>query len=245
MKSFQKNITFLSGKYRLNGILHLPNIFRPPVVIGSHGLFSSGDSPKQIALAQKCNEAGLAFFRFDHRGTGQSEGNFYEVTTLQSRCEDLVSAIEMIRKLDNTGTRIGLFGSSLGGTACLSIAEEFGITALVIFAAPLRSGPIVAAAAESAATSSEDLRFYEDNLNFNISGKLGTLRNILIFHGSEDKIVPPSDSEEVFLKAAKPKKLIMQDDGDHSMSNPAHQKEFVKESTAWFSRFLTNIDYYE
>ena len=216
----------------------MPDVLRPSVVIGSHGLLSSGNSPKQIALARQCNEAGLAFFRFDHRGAGQSEGNFYEVTTLASRCQDLASAVKLMQERNDTGNRTGLFGSSMGGAACLCTALELDAEALVVFAAPLRSGPIVDAAASSKETSPEDLRFYKKNLIFDLSDSLGKLRNILIFHGDEDEIVPPSDAEEIFVKALKPKKLIIQKGGDHSMNNPVHQREFARESIAWFRRML-------
>lgn len=94
------------------------------------------------------------------------------------------------------------------------------------------------AAARSKETRPEDLRFYKKNLIFDLSDSLGQLRNILIFHGDEDEIVPPSDAEEIFLKASKPKKLIIQKGGDHPMNNPAHQREFVRESIAWFRRIL-------
>ena len=54
-----KNFSFTSGDFQLKGTLHLPaGTPTPPVVIGSHGLFSTGNSPKQTALAEKCAEAG-------------------------------------------------------------------------------------------------------------------------------------------------------------------------------------------
>ena len=99
-----KRITFLSGGFRLKGVLHLPSAENPPLVIGSHGLESSGDSPKQIALAEKCNKAGIAFFRFDHSGCGNSEGNFPEVTSLESRREDLISAYKTVMEIKATST---------------------------------------------------------------------------------------------------------------------------------------------
>jgi predicted acyl esterase len=85
-----KKITFLSDGFKLYGTLHLPPAERPPVVIGSHGLLSSSSSPKQIALARACTAAGIAYFRFDHRGRGKSEGVFKEVTSLKARCTDLL-----------------------------------------------------------------------------------------------------------------------------------------------------------
>ena len=43
-----KEIVFSSDNFLLKGHLHLPPVDRPPVVIGSHGLFSDQNSPKQI-----------------------------------------------------------------------------------------------------------------------------------------------------------------------------------------------------
>jgi hypothetical protein len=74
MKSICKKISFLSDNFLLRGILHIPAVEKGPVIIGSHGLLSSGNSPKQIALARRCNDFGIAFFRFDHRGCGKSKG---------------------------------------------------------------------------------------------------------------------------------------------------------------------------
>ncbi len=67
------------------GTLHLPDRSRPPVVIGSHGLFGTAGSAKQVDLAVACVAAGIGFFRFDHRGCGHSTGDFARVTTLTGR----------------------------------------------------------------------------------------------------------------------------------------------------------------
>jgi alpha-beta hydrolase superfamily lysophospholipase len=95
--SLCKKIHFLSDGYLLRGTLHLPPNACPPVVIGSHGLLSDSDSPKQRQLAEQCNRIGLAYFRFDHRGCGKSQGYFGEVTSLDARANDLKDAIEMVR----------------------------------------------------------------------------------------------------------------------------------------------------
>ena len=76
-------ITFSSDGLLLEGRLHMPEAQHPPFVIGSHGLFSTGDSPKQLALARHLNAAGIAFFRFDHRGCGRSAGSFRKETTIK------------------------------------------------------------------------------------------------------------------------------------------------------------------
>ena len=120
-----KNISFTSDDFQLKGTLHLPpDTPSPPVVIGSHGLFSTGNSPKQTALAEKCAKLGIAYFRFDHRGCGESDGVFRDVTSLENRRKDLLNAISFIRGMDETGNTLGLFGSSFGGATALSVALE-------------------------------------------------------------------------------------------------------------------------
>ncbi len=231
MKSICKKISFLSDNFLLRGMFHIPAIAKGPVVIGSHGLLSSGNSPKQIELARRCNDFGIAFFRFDHRGCGKSEGFFKKVTSLDARRTDILSAVETIRSQGYIGCRIGLFGSSMGGAACLSAAGIINIDSMVVNAAPLRSHMIKRPA------DKEDKIEYK-KLSFDISGKLSGIYNILIFHGDDDKVVPFSNALELYDKSGNAKKLIIQENGDHLMSNEAHQKEFIREAGLWFKNRL-------
>ena len=231
MKSICKKISFLSDNFLLRGILHIPAVEKGPVVIGSHGLLSSGNSPKQIELARRCNDFGIAFFRFDHRGCGKSEGVFKEVTSLDARRTDILSAIETIRGQGYIGSRIGLFGSSMGGAACISAAGTTKIDSMVVSAAPLRSRMI------KRPEGTEDEVEYK-KLSFDISGKLSGINNILIFHGDADQVVPFSNALELYEKAGDTKKLIIQKNGDHMMSNKAHQEEFIREAGLWFKNGL-------
>ena len=230
----KKNITFSSNGFILRGTLHLPAIERPPVVIGSHGLFSSSSSPKQIALAKQCNACGIAFFRFDHRGCGQSNGIFKDVTSLEARCNDLISAIKIIQNRKDTGSRIGLFGSSMGSAACISVAAIFDVDSIVINAAPVHNKSIIEAMEKSGKADALNPPFDKKYLQWDISDKLSDLHHILIFHGDSDDLVPLSNAKEIYEKAGDPKKLIIQKGGDHRMSNKTHQETFVRESSLWF-----------
>ncbi|MGB2929447.1 MAG: alpha/beta fold hydrolase [Desulfobacterales bacterium] len=230
----QKNVMFLSNGFTLRGTLHLPAAERPPVVIGSHGLFSSGSSPKQIALARQCNACGIAFFRFDHRGCGQSQGIFQDVTSFEARCNDMISAIKIIQNRKDAGNRIGLFGSSMGGAVCLSVFAESDAYSIVTCAAPVRSSSIIKKLEKSDDSDLLDPPFYKRYLDSDISDKLSSAHHILIFHGDSDDLVPPSNAREIYEKAGDPKKLIIQKHGDHRMSNKTHQETFVRESALWF-----------
>lgn len=231
-----ERISFLSDKLTLAGTLHLPRVEAPPTVIGSHGLFSSGDSPKQMALAKKCTAHGIAFFRFDHRGCGRSQGDLGKVTSLGSRMCDLRCAVQFIRDRRDTGNRIGLFGSSMGGAVCLALAKSLGIRALVTVAAPVDSASVSLSSAENEMLPDGVLS--KNAFCFDISDHLTEIHNCLIFHGDNDDVVPVSHAKRIYRNAKDAKKLIIQKSGDHRMSNFNHQQAFARQATAWFVRHL-------
>jgi alpha-beta hydrolase superfamily lysophospholipase len=229
-----KEIQFSSEKYRLKGYLHLPPVVRPPFVIGSHGLFSDKDSPKQIALAQHCNRLQMAFFRFDHRGCGESKAPFNEVTSLEARRSDLKAAAKMLRSRGDLGARMGLFGSSMGGSVCLSAARELAARAVITWAAPIRSTDLMAPQDPPKAGSNSPLQQHP----FDISPAIAELRNLLIFHGDADQTVPIAHAREILASADDPKKLVVFPHSDHRMSHRADQQAFAQEAARWFQFFL-------
>ncbi len=231
----QEKISFNADGLKLKGVLHLPDtIARTPVVIGSHGLYSSANSPKQIALAEHCNRLGMAYFRFDHRGCGRSEGEFDRVTSLEARCKDLIAAVAAVNSRIDSGDRLGLFGSSMGGTVCLSTVARLAAVAVVTCAAPIRSD----LTGNPSEMSRKEIAFDAAKRQFDITEGLSQISNILIFHGDADDVVPVSHAAEIYKLARKPKKLIIQKQGDHPMSNKEHQKEFVREASSWFRQRL-------
>jgi alpha-beta hydrolase superfamily lysophospholipase len=199
---------------------------------------SSSDSPKQIELARRCNAFGIAFFRFDHRGCGQSQGDFAKVTSLSARSRDLLAAVRLMRENVDTGNRVGLFGSSMGGATCLSAAAEARVESLVTFAAPVRSRSINGTIETQHHPDGAPSQLDKLDLEFDISDKLADIHHILIFHGEADNVVPFSDALEIYRKARNPKKLIRQPGGDHLMSNQTHQKQFIRQAALWFKSFF-------
>jgi len=234
----QINITFTSDGFHLRGMLHFPETDLPPVVIGSHGLLSNSYSPKQIALARECNAHGIAYFRFDHRGCGQSDGVFNEVTSLNARRNDLISAVNTIQMRKDIGKRVGLFGSSMGGTACISVANVLDIDAWVTYASPVRSDFVATALKNTADADKIKPLLDQKYLTWDISDRLKHLHHIFILHGDSDTTVPPSNAHEIYTKSSNPKKLIIQKGGNHRMSNKKHQKNFLREAVNWFKEWL-------
>lgn len=235
-------MTFQSRGFRLTGTLHLPGTPKPPVVIGSHGLFGTSGSAKQVALAEACVAAGIGYFRFDHRGCGQSQGVFEQVTTLAGRVEDIIFAVKMITGRTDTSNIYGFFGSSLGGTTCLSAAGLTRPDAMVICAAPIRSGNIDPARAVPDDIDEDNIPLPPSALHFDIAGQLSNLHDILLFHGDADEVVPCENAAEIFALASDPKKLVTLPGGDHRMTDTSHQKAFVAEAVTWIKERLLALN---
>ena len=229
-----EDISFEADGLKLRGVLHSPGATYAPVVIGSHGLYSTSSSPKQIALARQCNRLGMAYFRFDHRGCGSSEGEFDRVTSLEARCRDLIAAAGLIHSRMGTPRRLGLFGSSMGGTVCLSTAGRLAADCMVTFAAPIRSD-LTGSQPEMPRSK---ILFDAAQRRFDITQGLSDISNILVFHGDADDVVPVSHAREIISLARQPKRMIIQKGGDHPMGKKEHQKEFVREAAAWFQQWL-------
>ncbi len=229
----------------LKGVLHLPKIDNPPVVIGSHGLEGTKSSAKQCLLSLFLPEAGIAFLRFDHQGRGESQGDFFHDTSLDKRSEDMLAALEYLKSSQIVSGRVALFGSSLGGSTCIETwhrltqrgEKPLGI---VICAAPVISRTIknipLDANGERPALP---LSFFEKNLLFDITSKAAALDHLLVFHGTDDEIVPVENALQIFNRAKDPKRLILHPMGDHRMSLKKHQEEFEKETLAWFKDCFT------
>jgi dipeptidyl aminopeptidase/acylaminoacyl peptidase len=227
-----ETVYFDAENYQLKGELHLPPDPDPPMVIGAHGFLANRHSPKLLALADLCNRCGIGFFRFDHRGCGESEGSFDSGTSLQARCNDLLGAIRTLQRMGHAKSGIGFFGSSMGGATVLAAAGQIPVTAIVSYAAPIRyiSHPdIPPGTAETHRQQNSGIRF---DAQFNFSA----IHHLLIFHGDRDTVVPIDHGRDLYQLANRPKRMITQKGGDHPMSLPTHQRAFVRESVYWFKR---------
>lgn len=241
-----KPITFTVDNLTLTGDLFLPDPSlqeqdRPPLVVGSHGLEGSRLSAKQQVLSRLLPASGIAFFRFDHRGCGDSQGDFVSDTSLEKRTRDFMAAVTTVMDTGLTSRDLGVFGSSMGGATCINAWErirEMDVTLLggVLCAAPVKSRTI-----ENIPTAANGnrpalpLSFFAENLLFNLTGQTRHLHHILIFHGDADEVVPVANARTIYKNMKEPKKLILHRGGNHQMSEPDHQAEFEREAVDWFN----------
>jgi alpha-beta hydrolase superfamily lysophospholipase len=218
---------FTTDGLELVGWLHRPVLQTFPVVIGVHGLLSDARSPKQRSLAEACRRVGIGYFRFDHRGCGQSQG-LMTATTIESRVCDLLAAASRVLKAVGSNGPIGLFGSSLGASVCIAAARHLNPAGMVLYAGPLKSRTIAAEVADA----QPQLAGLE--LSFDLSDRIDKLHHLMVVHGTADEIVPVADAHAIHDAAGSPKRLLLQPGGDHLMSDPDHQARFLKEALEWF-----------
>lgn len=184
-----------------------------PVVVLCHGFATTKESETYLRLEKALNEVGLATFRFDFFGHGESDGKFEDIT-ISEAIDDAVHAVSFMK--EQGFKRIGLFGSSFGGMAALLAASKTKSLFALVLKSPVSDSLGKIAAAEGNASPeqwrkqgfiyNESRRMGKQKLNYSfyedsekISG-FEAAKEItvptLIVHGSEDDVVPVEQSRK-------------------------------------------------
>lgn len=232
-----EKISFLSDGQRISGILHLPEKKNPVCVIASHGLFSSKDSEKYVALGESLAKAGFAMLRFDFRGCGESEGKMEE-STVSGRITDLSSAVDFVKSRPNLKNRLGFMGSSLGGYVSLiraSAEEKTG--GVVIWATPFHLDNVRSRKDEDKMPALGEV-FFEDLPRHRLLPLLGRISTCLVIHGEEDELVPVDQAWEIFNSLASPKEIHVIEGADHRLTIPGHRRRAIDLTVEWFTKYL-------
>jgi hypothetical protein len=224
-----------AGKLAL--VLHLPpGGARGPCIVACHGLGTSKDGDKYLALGAELPAEGLAVARFDFRGCGESSGNEEETTTA-TRLEDARAVIDTLRGHPRLDGRFGLLGSSMGGFVALHLAHERADgTPVVTWNAPSSLTDLIQ-------SETTDGRGFGLPLVLEIAehryaeAPSGVARHLVV-HGDADDVVPVDHGAVLHARAAEPCDLLIVRGADHRFSEPAHRAEALAHTRAWFGRFL-------
>jgi pimeloyl-ACP methyl ester carboxylesterase len=201
---------------RLVGEIDWPTAARPvtalpvPAVVFSHGWGSGKGSPRNVVIARHLAQAGIAAFRIDFTGHGESGGTPAE-STLSQQVADLGAA------LDYLGTRpevssLGVAGSSSGGLAAIILAADDPRVAAVVLREPRTEGTWEAARRITAPT-------------------------LLIQGGAASPLQEPIRR---FAQALKyPHRLLVIEGGGHLFEDPATFEVVVRQTVDWFRTHLS------
>jgi esterase/lipase len=260
VKDMKKSkVIFANEGQKIVGILHVPNKQNPPAIIMCHGFTGTkGDiHDKLYKAAEKLCKNGFAVLRFDFRGSGESEGEFVNVT-ISSEVSDLKAAIKFMK---NQGyERIGVVGSSLGGAIAI-IGYDKNVKTMVLWnpVTNLRQTFV-----NSGFIPKENVERLEKNgfvifkddykgKEFKIGKKfwkefetldLGKYLKkvkcpVLFLHGNKDTITPLSQSENAMkIIGSKIKELKIINGAEHGFHNPSHEKQVIHFTLNWFIKWL-------
>ncbi len=219
----------------LAGVLHLPFRTPAPVIVCSHGLLSSKNGSKFIAIGEEFSAAGWAVLRFDFAGCGDSEA-LPQQEPAQSRLADLNAVIDFALRSPWGCSPMGLLGSSMGGYISLlaaAVRRDACIKGVVCWATPYDLKEI-----HPDETKLETLvRNFPRGFKL---GKPGTLNDLplvpggLVIHGQMDETVPWQHAVRIFHRLQEPRRLCLMKTADHSIVDPQWRHLALKMSCEWF-----------
>ncbi|WP_100448019.1 alpha/beta hydrolase family protein [Glycomyces xiaoerkulensis] len=120
----------------LRGVLHLPGSSPAPAVVLCHGF---GGNRMEfgnvfVDLARSLTERGLAAYRFDFAGHGDSDGDFADLT-VSDQVEQAQAAVEAVAAHQAVeAERMALMGMSLGGLTASLVAARLRFPSLALWA---------------------------------------------------------------------------------------------------------------
>jgi putative phosphoribosyl transferase len=132
MEPARRGVTLSAGTVRLPGDLVVPPYARA-IVLFAHGSGSSRRSPRNVAVADRLHEVGLATLLFDLLSDEESRDRalVFDIGLLASRLESATAEVRVWAEA--AGLPIAFFGASTGAAAALVAAAGMpgGVIAVV------------------------------------------------------------------------------------------------------------------
>ena len=203
-------------------------------------------------IAQSLTEEGIAVFRFDFTGLGESEGDFSD-TNFSSNVTDLVAAAEFMEE-KYAAPKI-LIGHSLGGAAVLQASHRIpSAIAVATIGAPFEPSHVLHLVSEkqdeieSAGEALVNIggrsfkikkQFLDDLEDSSMEETVLTLkRALLIFHSPIDNIVGIENARKMFFAARHPKSFVTLDQADHMLTDPSDSQYVGTVIAAWAHKYI-------
>jgi putative redox protein len=236
----------------LAALLELPNEKPLGYAIFAHCFTCNKNLIAVRNIGRALTSKGIAVFRFDFTGLGESEGEF-EDTNFTSNVDDLIAAADYLKT--NYEAPSILIGHSLGGAAVLFATHQIpSIKAVITIGAPSNPSHVSHLFENSISEINEKgvaklsiggrpfkikEQFLNDIKSQKIENATASLNvPILIFHSPIDTTVGIDNASKIYKSAKHPKSFISIDKADHLLSN-RDDSEFVGFMiAAWSKRYL-------
>lgn len=248
-------VVFESKGQQIVGMLHVPDgRSRVPAALLLHGFTGNKAEAHRIfvKLARALAEHGIASLRFDYRGSGDSAGNFEEMT-LRSEVVDAVEALRFLaahRRINSR--RLALVGMSLGGAVASFLIgrHRSRFKSLALWAPVAEGAGILDGLATPEAVASLAQTGITDH-DGNLVG-VGFIRQfaemkplrevvksrcpVLLVHGSKDDTVPVQHSdqyERTLLAHKRLVKKVIVPGADHTFNKHVWEQRVISETVDW------------
>jgi putative redox protein len=243
-----------SSGQRLFARLEVPEEPPSTYALFAHCFTCSKDLKAVVRISRHLAAAGIAVFRFDFTGLGESEGDFPD-TNFSTNLQDLLAAAEFVA--DTMGPPRLLIGHSLGGSAVLSVANRIpGVEAIVTIAAAsdtshlshnlIRMAPELEHHGEATVVlggRSFQIRsqLVGDLESHRMEEAIGSLaKPLLVMHSPQDEIVEIEHGLRIFDLANDPKSFVALDGADHLLIHNESDSVYVADMLSTWAKH--NID---
>lgn len=214
------------------------------LVLG-HGVTGNKDRPLLVALAEGLAALGWPCLRISFSGNGESEGRF-EDSTISKEVADLQSVMDAIPD----DIKIAYCGHSMGGAVgVLTSVRDERVRVLISLAGMVQTQEFYKREFADVIPGQGTMwdeptcplsQAYVDDLT-QIGSILPAASAVevpwLLIHGSDDDIVPSSDSDAAYEVAAEPKKRVIIEGAGHSFGDAIYKK-ICEEIDLWLGRYL-------
>lgn len=238
----------------LFGMLHCPRIKegeKSPGIVMFHGFAGTSIEPHQLFVKAARRLADLGFFvlRFDFRGSGQSEGNFEEMT-FSEELSDAQKALDFLSAQPQVDeNRLGAIGLSMGGAvACYLASSDGRLKAVALWSTPVSCREIWEESVKNRRVDEKGYVDYDGNkvgkafldevVNITPATEIGKFQGpVLIIHGDRDETVPVKEADLLYdaleAREAKTEKRIIED-GGHTYDSIELEEVVITTTCNWF-----------
>jgi esterase/lipase len=244
---------------KISGVIHVPDETPAPAVVFCHGFTGHRieDHRLFVHAARRMSREGFVAVRFDFRGSGESDGEF-ENMTVSSEISDLNAVLSfLVNRNELLKDRIAVVGLSLGGViSILTSAQNPLVKAVCTWSSPAELRSLSNNVEKSFGMDVKNLfetnyadlpsgyrvgkNFFIDALKYDVLDSCAKIspRPMLIIHGSEDPVVPVQHASMLYSKAGEPKKLVIIDGAGHTFSGRVFEDKVVETTIEWFKANL-------
>lgn len=253
----RRPVVFENRGEKIFGVLHYPPQAKAlPTVLICHGFTGTKVESHRlfVKLAERLEEKGMVALRFDFRGSGDSEGDFCDMT-LEGEIQDAKVALDFLQALPEVDPgRLAILGLSMGGAVSATVAgRDPRISACALWSAVADfSQTFFSEAAEDVLSQNKKTMEYGANVvsrEFLLECKdakphLELAKRalpVLVIHGTKDETIPPRQAElyrDSAAAAGSPVEYHLIPGADHTYHNKKWENKVLDLSVSWLERQL-------